>query len=201
MEDIEKKNETVTQKKGRLKALLHKAYERLVKIRGQPREIALGFALGLFVGTSPYMGFQTAVSVFAASLLRWNKISAAIGVWISNPVTAPFLYTITYMAGAEMMGIRGTPPSAQSIESAHFLANIAKAPEILWILTLGGIIVGLPIALAGYFLSYTAICKYQAEIRAKLARQKERLARKKAKKKIEEQRKKGRVKKRPPSDS
>ena len=33
---------------------LKKAYERLLKIRGEPREIALGFALGIFIGMSPF---------------------------------------------------------------------------------------------------------------------------------------------------
>ena len=47
---------------------LKRGYERFLKIRGDPREIALGFALGLFIGMTPFMGFHTASAVFLAAL-------------------------------------------------------------------------------------------------------------------------------------
>jgi len=54
----------------KLLALLgHKAFERFIKIHGNPREIALGFALGVFVGMSPTYGFQIALGVFFAAIL------------------------------------------------------------------------------------------------------------------------------------
>jgi uncharacterized protein (DUF2062 family) len=36
---------------------LQKFYRKFLKLRGDPREIALGFALGLFIGMSPIMGY------------------------------------------------------------------------------------------------------------------------------------------------
>ena len=79
------------------------AYRRFVALRGTPREIALGFSLGLFVGMSPYMMCHTVTAVFVAALLKWNKIAAAAGVFITNPVTAPFFYALTYRVGAAIM--------------------------------------------------------------------------------------------------
>ncbi len=152
-------------------SLLKKAYERLIKIRGQPREIAQGFALGIFVGMSPFLGFQTMGVIFLASLLKWNKIAAAIGVWISNPVTAPVLYSVTYFIGAAFMGKDPAPlPWRGSPES--FLESLARAPDILWALVLGGMILGLPLAVASYYFVHSAVRRYQVEIREKLARKK-----------------------------
>jgi uncharacterized protein (DUF2062 family) len=37
------------------------------------------------------MGFQIAIGVFIAALLKWNKIAAAVGVQVTNPLTAPFI--------------------------------------------------------------------------------------------------------------
>ena len=91
--------------KSRLLAPLYRAYERFLKIRGHPREIALGFALGLFVGMTPLMGLHTAIAVPLAALFKWNKISAAISVWITNAVTAPIIYNITYMVGSKLIGV------------------------------------------------------------------------------------------------
>ena len=52
------------------------------------------------------MGIQTVIALFFATLFKWNKISSAVGVWISNPFTAPFLYSLTYYVGAKIMGLR-----------------------------------------------------------------------------------------------
>lgn len=65
-----------------------KIYERSIKIRGNPREIALGFALGVGIGFSPIMGFQMVLAVLAAAMLKWNKIAAVAGVQVTNPLTA-----------------------------------------------------------------------------------------------------------------
>mgnify|MGYP005842479071 CR=1 FL=1 len=158
----------------RVKRVLKSAYDRLIKIRGEPPEIALGFALGIFVGMSPFMGLHTAMAVFIASLLKWNKVAAAIGVWISNPFTAPILYGITYYIGANLLGIGGPPPFLAGLDLSAFLETLAKAPEILWAMTLGGALLGLPLAAAAYYFVHSAVRKYQEEIREKIARKRRR---------------------------
>ncbi|MEJ2167919.1 MAG: DUF2062 domain-containing protein [Desulfobacterales bacterium] len=90
-------------KKDNLFGLVRRLYKRFIRIRGNPREIALGFALGVFVGMSPTMGVQTPIAIFLAALCKWSKLSAAIGVWISNPLTAPVLYGVTYITGAKLL--------------------------------------------------------------------------------------------------
>ena len=95
--------------------IIRKFYRRFIKIQDEPNKIALGFAFGLFVGMSPTLGIQTVIAVSLAALFRWNKISSALGVWISNPITAPFLYGITYLIGTKVLGIGGGPGSAEEI--------------------------------------------------------------------------------------
>ena len=92
--------------KSRIFTPLKKVYERFLKIRGDPHEIAMGLALGLFLGMSPTMGIQTPAAILLAALFKWNKISAAIGVWITNPLTAPFVYGLNYYIGAKLLSIR-----------------------------------------------------------------------------------------------
>jgi uncharacterized protein (DUF2062 family) len=70
------KDEVKSQKKDNWQNLLRRAYERFVKIRGRPREIALGFALGVFIGMTPTIGIQMPIAVFFAALVKWSKISA-----------------------------------------------------------------------------------------------------------------------------
>ena len=158
-----------------------KAYERFLRIRGTPREIALGFALGLFVGMSPFLGFQIAIAVFLAAVFEWNKISAAVGVWISNPLTIPVIYPVTYLLGAKVLGIEEIYAFPRTMDMAWILEMIQNAPEIISILTLGGIILGIPVGAVGCAFDYTAVNKYQQEIKRKLA---ERRALRKEKRKM-----------------
>ncbi len=156
----------------RFYAVWIKAYVRFLKIRGEPREIALGFALGLFVGMTPTMGFQIVIAVFLATLLKWNKISAALAVWITNPLTAPLIYGVTYLLGAKILGLNKYPALLGDLSSGAFFTMIKKTPEIIGAMTVGGIMVGIPLALTGYYFAYSAINKYQEDIKRKLSEQK-----------------------------
>ena len=151
---------------------LKDAYERFLKIHGHPREIALGFALGLFVGMTPFMGFQMLIAVFFATLFKANKISAAAAVWISNPLTAPVLYSITYLTGAKICGFSkiNTPPPY--LDTSTLWALLQRTPHVLTMMIVGGVVLGLPLAIAGFFFSYQAVSKYQLEIKQKLRRKK-----------------------------
>ena len=155
---------------------LKKIYERFLRIRGRPRKIALGFALGLFIGMTPSMGIQTAIAILLAALFKWNKFSAAIGSWITNPLTAPLIYSFNYLIGAKMLEIKRGYSLPTEIGISRMSQMLHKAPEVFWALILGGAILGLPLAVAGYYFSYSAITRYQERIKKTIARQRERLA-------------------------
>ena len=155
--------------------MLRKIYERFVKIRGNPREIALGFALGIFIGMTPTMGIQMPIAVFIAALLKWSKISAAFGVWITNPVTSPFIYGFTYIVGAKLIGLKSILTVPADLNWSIVKEILINAPVIFGALTVGGIIVGLPLAVLSYYLSIAALNKYQQSIKDKMAGQKARL--------------------------
>ncbi len=171
-------------KRRALLASVTKAYERFLKIRGHPREIALGFALGILIGMSPFMGLHTIVAVAVAALFKWNKISAALSVWITNAVTAPIIYSITYLVGARIMGIERAfqLKEINSLTAVHNL--ILKTPEIVWAMIVGGMVIGLPLATVGYWVVFSLTSRYQEEIKAKIAKSKEKRAFKKQLRKV-----------------
>lgn len=165
-------------KENRLLAPLVRTFERFLKIRGQPREIALGFALGLFVGMTPFIGLHTVIAVPLAALLKWNKISAAVAVWFTNAATAPFIYSITYIVGARLAGVKKVF-SWEDIESFSAVYRlILKTPEMIWAMVLGGVILGLPLAVAGYYLAFLVVGRYREKIRIKRKESKNRRSRK-----------------------
>jgi uncharacterized protein (DUF2062 family) len=161
---------TQYRQRNKLSRWLFKAYERFVKIRGDPREIALGFALGIFIGMTPTLGFQIAIAAFLAALLRWSKIPAAMGVWISNPATAPFVYGTTYLVGAKVLKLFTRESLPMRFTLSEMPEMFSKAPKIFFALTIGGILLGLPLAVASYYLSYAVIRKYQEKLKEKVVK-------------------------------
>lgn len=186
-------------KNSKLNLLLKKAYSRFLKIRGEPREIALGFSLGLLVGMTPAMGFHTVIAVFFATLFKWNKISAALAVWITNPFTAPVIYSFTYIVGAKSMGLTKAYKLSDGLSSSTFIEMIKKTPEIFGAMTIGGFIIGIPLSLVGYYFIYSAISRYQEDIRRKLVEQKIRHAIKKEQRKLRKIKKKYKKNHNPPN--
>ncbi len=175
---------------------IKKAYERFLKIRGTPEEIARGMALGVFVGMSPYIGFHTVIAVFFAAVLKWNKFSAAVGVQITNVFTAAFVYRYTYMVGAFFWETKRPFKPPEEFTLAFVLEVIKKAPEFFWILTIGGLVTGIPLALLTYYFSFIAAKKYQEDIKEKLIEKKEKLKEGRKQRKSNKMKKKGKKKNR-----
>ena len=168
MPDHIQHNQTAPRETSRWMKPWRKAYQRFVKIRGHPREISLGFALGLFVGMSPFMGLHTAIAVLLAALFKWNKISAALAVWISNPLTAPVIYGLAYVMGAKVLAYENSYDLPRNFDLDALLFIIRSAPDIIGVLIVGGMVMGLPLAIAGYFAAYAAIWEYRKNLKPKL---------------------------------
>ena len=151
-----------------LKNAVIKIYERFIKLKGARREIALGFALGLFVGMSPFFGMHIAISVVIASILGWSKIAAAVAVNITNVFTAPLIYPITYLVGSKATGFTKHVNWPTSADFGGFLQLVKESPLIILDLCVGGAILGLPIAIVGYYLSFHAITVYRQRVRERM---------------------------------
>lgn len=66
---------------------------------------ALGFALGAFIGIVPSFMVGAPLAFFLAGRLGWNRAAAVAGAVLSmNPLTAPFLYSLSAWLGFEITG-------------------------------------------------------------------------------------------------
>ncbi|WP_432822513.1 DUF2062 domain-containing protein [Trichloromonas sp.] len=126
---------------------------KFIRLRGTPDEIAKGMALGIFIGMSPTFGFQMAIAVFFAFLLKENKLAAVLGVWITNPVTAPFIYALEYESGRLLLGMsRVSLPAELTFDSLKVMGWEVMAP-----LGLGSLIYGLACAALAFALTLRAV--------------------------------------------
>ncbi|ABA89090.1 protein of unknown function DUF2062 [Syntrophotalea carbinolica DSM 2380] len=78
---------------------------RFLRLRGAPEEISKGLALGIFIGLTPTFGFQMLLAVCLAVMLKENKFAAVLGVWVTNPFTAPFIYALEYESGRVLLNM------------------------------------------------------------------------------------------------
>jgi len=71
----------------------------LIKARSSPRNIAGGFAVGVFIAFTPTIGLQIVLAILLASVLKLNQPAAIFGACITNPITFPIIFTFNYWLG------------------------------------------------------------------------------------------------------
>ena len=149
MKEAEKQNSS--KKTGRLlqKYNIREFVERVKKLKGDPHYIAMGMAIGVFVGMTPTMPFHTVIAVALAFILRGSKVAAAIGVWFCNPISAPFFYLGSYKAGMFIFGY--SAPFHAKYESVLELLKLGV--DVTMAMVVGGIILGILPGFASYFIT------------------------------------------------
>lgn len=140
-------------------------YLRLILLPESPHRIALGLAIGIFVALTPTVGVQMAAAVVLALILRGSKVAAAIGCWLTNPVTMPVFYTAFFLIGRTVTHFgHGTRVPA----GGHIGELLAASVDKFLAMLVGGLIMGAFVAPLVYFLTRKYVRRLQAWERAKL---------------------------------
>ena len=86
------------------KALIRGWLDTLLHVADTPERTAAAFAMGVFFGFSPFLGFHTLLAIVIAFLFDLNRVAALLGVYSNLPwVIAPY-YAIVTMIGAKILG-------------------------------------------------------------------------------------------------
>ncbi len=131
----------------RLKRLIADNVYQMRTTTASPARRAAAMAVGVFLGCSPLYGLHIVLATLLARVLRLDVILVMIGIQVSYPVIAPFLYYFEMQVGAflrrgeflelSLAGLRAMPSGARW---DFFVAALGD-------LALGSIVVG--VALAG----------------------------------------------------
>jgi uncharacterized protein len=141
------------------RALVRRWLETLLHIDDSPERTAAAFALGVFFGFSPFLGFHTILGIVFAFLLNLNRVAVLLGVYSNLPwIIAPY-YAIATTAGAALTGHR-IPPGFRSRISALFEQSLFHSDfwqqlvvilrPLLWPYTVGSTIGALVLAASAY---------------------------------------------------
>jgi uncharacterized protein len=135
-------------------------YERFISLKGEPRAIAAGLAIGVFVGVTPTIPFHTAIIVMIGLLFRKNITAAYLGSWIiSNPLTIPLFYLSQYELGRILLGME----RCQFILNDYSLKAVAALGwQILLPLLTGGLVMAPLFAVPAYFMTYRLVAGIRA---------------------------------------
>jgi len=138
--------------------------ERSKKLQGDPHYIAMGMAIGVFVSITPTIPFHTVTAIGLAFILRGSKPAAALGVWFCNPLTAPFLYFLSYKAGILMLG--KSLPFDVKYESISELMKLGM--DVTLAMIAGGVILGIFPGIAAYFITRKIFSTIRSRSKAKI---------------------------------
>jgi len=130
-------------------------YNKFISLKGDPKSIAMGMAIGVFVGVTPTIPFHTVLLVIITLLFRRNVTAAYLGSWIiSNPITIPVFYFVQYQVGHHLLGIA---PCSIVFSDMDIRQIINIGWNIAIPLLLGGLIMAPFFAVPAYFITHHAV--------------------------------------------
>jgi uncharacterized protein (DUF2062 family) len=157
---------------------LRRLWRLAVHANDNPQRIALGVAMGLFIGWLPLVGIQTLLAAIICWIIRANFAASVPGVWLSNPLTMVPMYLLNNWVGSLFYGKRISWQEMQEIwdkiaELGIWEGTIYLCTSI-WSITapmlIGGCIIGLAVGVPGYFLSLRAALAIQRRRRERKER-------------------------------
>ncbi|WP_411825678.1 DUF2062 domain-containing protein [Luteolibacter sp. AS25] len=139
---------------------LKKQFQKIREIPANPKSVARGIAIGTLFGFVPILGLKTLCAIAISRLSRGNIIAAAIAVTLHDlllPI-APALLLWEFKLGCLLLSV---PHTEQTIplgkQSLHSIFHTATLLRIEPALIAGGAILGIPFAIASYFITIKAL--------------------------------------------
>lgn len=120
-----------------------------------PKEVALGLALGAAVSLTPLIGLHAVLAVLLASITPSNRLAAILGTQLGNPFTLPFFFWLEYKIGSWITGVQVTTSLSFSQigleEAAQRMVQLFG--QAAWPYSVGMVILAVVVGLAVYGLT------------------------------------------------
>lgn len=143
------------------KRLMRFYYLRIIRLKTSAHSIALGVALGVFIGALPIIPFQSVVVLTLAVIFRGNKIAAFFSTFYSNVFTLIPFYTLLFLIGNAVYPIEGVVLEWPDPADVTMEWLIQQGWGVFSLMMLGGVIFGIPTSLGMYFLTRRAVLLYR----------------------------------------
>ncbi len=94
------------------------------------KSVSTGFAIGIFIALTPTIGVQIPLIILTALFLRVNMPVALAASWVTNPLTAPVIYSLQYKLG---LWLSGTPDANELAGFTGMLRLFFRYAIPLWV--------------------------------------------------------------------
>jgi len=125
----------------------------IFSVKDTPEKIALAFAVGIFIGISPFLGLHTLMALAFASILRVNKLVTLAGAFVTNPLTIIPIYSFATWVGIKMTGQENTL-SQTNFKDITIINIFSILKELILPFFVGTIAFGLIAAALSYLFVY-----------------------------------------------
>lgn len=144
-------------------------YLKFIRLKGTPKALALGTAIGVFIGLTPTIPFHTVLILALTFLTKSSGIAGIITSWIvCNPVTYLPIYYIALKIGNFVTPytlswhhikrlVFAFSQHHSFIEACHKIAELGS--EAIIVLLSGGILFALPFSIIAYYAAFHLFSK------------------------------------------
>jgi uncharacterized protein (DUF2062 family) len=135
----------------------------LLQVDDPPSKLALGLAVGVFIGCTPLWGLQTILAIVVATVFRLNRLATVSGAWLNLPWFAPFVYGAALTVGNAVVP---DPEGVRRVWLDYLLEHprsiswhdvVALLQELSVAFFIGTLIVGAALAGATYVVALAVI--------------------------------------------
>ncbi len=180
---------------------LHLRFHRLPD---KPYRIARGAAVGVFVVFTPFYGLHFVLAFLFAKIIRGNVLAALLATFVGNPLTYVPIGVVALKVGSFLLGVEVHASDLRRFardfistftellynffsfftsKSADWSALTRFLDDFFLPYLIGGIVVGLPAAIATFYLTLPMIAAFQIARKKKIKE----IFRKRSRKRLESQ--------------
>lgn len=140
-------------------------WRKIAHIDDSPDKIAKGFALGTFIGMTPFIGLHALISVLIARLLKWNSMAAGLAVFQVNLFTGAFVFAVNYAIGSALLGTGDELAFSVSSDLVSIDVLWGSGVLVLCSFLLGGAVTGIPASIVAYWCVLALVRRYRTRMK------------------------------------
>jgi uncharacterized protein (DUF2062 family) len=114
------------------RTLIRRWLDALLHVHDTPERTAAAFALGVFLGFSPFLGLHTVVAIVLAFVLNLNRVAVLLGVYSNLPWIIGGYYASVTMLGAAIAHTKLPPNFRARVESLDISLFHREFWHALW---------------------------------------------------------------------
>lgn len=142
-------------------------YLKFLRLQGDPRSLARGVAIGIFIGITPTIPLHTVLILSLCLLFRASKVAGILAsIIVSNPLTFFIQYYLSWLVGTiffpgllswqrlqEVMAVLSSGSSGFSGFKSSLAAIGSLGFDAITVVVVGGTLLALPFTALSYYYS------------------------------------------------